>query len=119
HTKHDSDAAHNWAEIASRRAVEEHDSSTLYSASAVRGLIAANAGDEAATRSALNRIEILLDSPDEMICYGDAVPFLELLGKADDDIAAIARQLAGRIAQKIDDADFRTRAESIARLQSQ
>lgn len=114
HSRRDSNAARNWAEIALRRALEEHDLGTLYSANAVGGLIAANAGDKTATRAALNRIESLLGSHDEMICYGDAVVFLELLGKADGDIATKARQLAGRIAPKIEDADFRARAEAIA-----
>jgi hypothetical protein len=118
HSKRDSHAARNWAEIASRRALEEHDLSTLYSASAVGGRLAARDGDRVAAEAALRQIEILLGSADEMICYGDAVAFLELLGKT-GDMAAKARRLAGLIAPKIEDVDFRARAETVAGLQSQ
>lgn len=119
HSKRDGHAGRSWAETATRRALEEHDWSTLYSASAVGGLLAARDGDEAAARAALNRIEGLLGSADEMISYGDAVGFLELLGKSDGDMGAEARRLAGLIAPRIEDADFRARAEAVAGLQSQ
>lgn len=119
HSKRDNQAARNWAETASRRALEEHDLSTLYSASALGGLLAAGDGDRVAAKVALSRIESLLDSTDETICYGDAVTFLDLLGKTDDDMAAKVREIAGLVAPKIEDADFRARAEAISRLQSQ
>lgn len=118
HSKRDGHAARRWAETAAQRALEEHDWSTLYSASAVGGLLAASDGDEASIETALNRLEGLLDNADKTITYGDAVVFLELLGKADNDLAARARRLAGLIAPKIEDVDFRARAEVVAGLQS-
>ncbi len=117
YSKRDVHAARNWAGTASRRALEEDDFFTLYSAIAIVGLVAAGEGDREATKAALGQIERLLGTADE-ICYADAVPFLELLVAADDDISAKARRLAGLIVPTINDPDFRARAEAVAGVQS-
>jgi len=114
YSRRDNQAARQWACTAVRRAIEESDLSTIYSASALGGLIAAQDGDEVATRAAMDRIENLIDAADGTICYGDAVAFFESLIKIGGDIAAKAKKLAQRIVPNIEDADFRARAEAVA-----
>jgi ATP/maltotriose-dependent transcriptional regulator MalT len=115
YSRRDSHAARTWAETASRRALEEHDLSTLYSASALAGLLAAGEGDLDRAKSALDQIESLLGRADEIV-YADAVVFLESLRAAGDDMAARAKLLAASIAPTIEDTDFRSRAEVVAGL---
>ena len=116
HSAHDDLAARQWSETSSRRAVREHDQGTLYSSTALTGLLAARQGDQETLQEMLERLVELIDSDDLTIRYGDAVPFLESLRTADAKTTAKARLLAGRIAVKIEDPDFHDRASAVAKL---
>jgi hypothetical protein len=115
YSAHDDKAARQWSETSSRRALQEHNHGILYSATALTGLLAARHGDQDASRQMLERLVGLVDSDDVTISYGDAVPFLESLRTANAQTAAKARHLAGLIAAKIEDPDFRDRASAIAK----
>ena len=108
-------AAQHWAEVAIQRAEMEKEWSVLFSANAVCGLAAKQAGDRTAIISALDAIEPLIGKHEE-ISYGDVVPFLEAMGESGDETGHKARYLAGLIAPLIVDQQFRNRAETVARL---
>jgi len=113
HIRSDLRAAQHWAEKAKERAQAEEDWCTLYSASAVIGIVAADTNNRATVISALETMESLVGK-DEFISYGDAVLLLEAAAKDGDEAATKARQLAVRLAPLIDDEDFRARAEAIS-----
>ncbi len=115
HSKRDDQAAAKWAEIAERRAAAEGDLGTLYSAAALSGLLAVRRGDLGAAQLALDRLGGLVGSSD-MICYGDAIIFLESLKSSPGEVIAKVKPLARMIASKIEDPEFRTRADAIANL---
>jgi hypothetical protein len=116
YSAHDDHAAREWSETSLRRALQEHDQSTLYSATALTGLLAARHGDQEAMQQMLGRLAELVDSDDATICYGDAIPFFESLKMADAQTKAKARILVGRITVRIKDPDFRDRATAVAKL---
>lgn len=117
HTVHDDRIAREWSETSTRRAIEEHDWSTLYSAAVIIGLVAIRQGDREGLQKQMDQLEVMLDRDDERVSYGDAVPLLESL-KSDDDTRTRKRvqRLAERIADKIIDPEFRTRARDIANM---
>ena len=114
YTRQDQDAAQRWAKTAIVRASDEHDSSTLYSAAAIVGITAANKGDSTAVAFSLQQIAALLEEEPDDINYSDAVALLELTAKR-SDFTDITRHIAQRIASRIQDPEFRAKAQAIAR----
>lgn len=113
YSKGETQTTQSWVLVAIQRANAERDTATLYSAHSLAGLLAARVGDSLKAKEALSALRQLLASEGE-ISWGDAVTFLESIRTRMPGLNDAAIDLAGRIAPKIEDVEFRSRAEAVA-----
>jgi hypothetical protein len=113
YSKGETQTTQSWVLVAIQRANAERDTATLYSAHSLAGLLAARVGDSLKAKEALSALRQLLASEGE-ISWGDAVTFLESIRTGVPGLNDAAMDLAGRIASKIEDVEFRSRAEAVA-----
>jgi hypothetical protein len=114
--KGNSQVARVWVRLAIQRAANEDDPFTLYNAHCLAGLLAVRAEDWDAAGESLAALRSLADDrTTENLSWGDAVLFLEAVPPEAGDIYESGIEFASRIASKIEDADFRDRANPISK----
>jgi hypothetical protein len=106
--------AEKWARTAIQRAENQGETETLYTAISQSGLLAAQRGDSLGARDALHRLKLLVHKG-VPVRFGDEVPFLEASLSLDKDTCAEVSGFAREIASNVEDPEFRSMAELIAR----
>jgi hypothetical protein len=107
--------ARRWAEITSQRAESERSMEILYSATALAGYLAAKEADLPKVHDALRRLNSIIDEG-QWLPWGDEVGFLEASIELTDDIQKDAAELAKRIAPRIQDPEYKARAQKVGRV---
>ena len=105
--------AKRWAQITGARAESENSTSALYTVTALAGLIAVQEKNLEDVEIALRKLDSLVGS-DQELPLGDEVVFLEACMVLSDNARESARALASRTALRIEDPEFRKRAQNVA-----
>lgn len=113
--KQDPAGAKEWAEITKGRAKSESATPVLYTATAFGGLLAARESNMQNVQNALQELKSMIESGQELP-WGDEVAFLEASMTLSVEIKREVRALAAQIATKIEDPEYRERAERLARV---
>jgi hypothetical protein len=113
--KQDLANAKKWFEITAARAESENSVSALYTATSFAGLLAAKESNLHDVQSALGKLRSFVESG-QQVPWGDEVAFLEACVNLSDEIRRDAKALAGKTAPKIEDLEFRERAERVSQV---
>jgi hypothetical protein len=113
--KQDLIGAKEWAEITKGRAKSEDATPVLYTATAFAGLLAAKESNVQNVQSALQELNSMIDSGQELP-WGDEVAFLETSISLGEEIRRDVRALAAQVATKIEDPEYRKRAERLTHV---
>lgn len=115
--KQDLTGAKKWVEITAARAESENSTSDLYTATALTGLLAAKESNLQIVQSAIQKLRSLVESG-QQLPWGDEIEFLEACMTLNEEIRRDAKALSVRTAPKIEDPEYRRRAERLTLVDS-